>query len=436
VDDECKQRTCNAGVCGVTFTAKETPVAVQVDGDCKVNVCDGAGNIVSVNDDSDAPGNQGACIAVVCDGGAPAKKEAPAGAGCNEDNGNVCNGAGKCVSTFVVVRVGTGTGALNTNAAAVFLEERLVSDGSLLAAAGNPVALPTSGAGRFSLAGDAASEGNLSRSLDGKFLVLAGYDADAGAANVRDTDASAVNRKVARLDRGYNLDTSTRLATAFKKGNPRSACTDDGTKFWVTGHSDGGGSTGGVWMTTLGSTNAGTRVIATPNNVRFCHFYFGQFFGSASSTPFNSVFEADDAIPTTENQNATTLGGLPNTGGPSVYSFVVLDTNSDGKPDLLYFADDRTNASGGIYKWVSADGGANWTAGNPARIAASASQGVRGLAGFLEGKVVTLLATLANPNGNTLVKVTDDLDGGAPLVVDFYKTPVNTVLRGVALGPR
>jgi hypothetical protein len=436
VDDECKQRTCEAGVCGVTFTAKDTPVAVQVDGDCKANVCDGAGNIVSVNDDSDAPGGQEACSAGVCDGGVPGKKEAPAGTGCNEDGGNACDGAGKCVATFVVVRVGTGTGALDNKATAVFLEERLVSDGSLLAAEGNPVALPTSGAGRFTLAGNAASEGNLSRSLDGKFLVLGGYDADAGTVDVPNTDASAVNRKVARLDRGYNLDTSTRLTTAFKKGNPRSACTDDGTKLWVTGHSDGGGSTGGVWATMLGSTDAGTRVVATPNNVRFCHFYLGQFFGSASATPYQSVFKTGDAIPTAANQTATILSGLPTTAGPSAYSFVVFDADGNGSPDLLYIADDRPGANGGLYKWVSADGGATWTAGTPARIAANASQGARGLAGFLDGKKVTLLATLANPNGNTLVKVTDDLGGGAPIVVDFYKTPLNTVLRGVAPGPR
>ncbi|MBN9161881.1 MAG: hypothetical protein BGO98_21950 [Myxococcales bacterium 68-20] len=35
---------------------------------------------------------------------------------------------------------------------------------------------------------------------------------------------------------------------------------------------------------------------------------------------------------------------------------MLLDTDNDAKPDLLYSADDRGGTSGGIYKWISADG--------------------------------------------------------------------------------
>ena len=54
-DDECSQRTCTVGVCGVSFTTKDMPVAAQTSNDCLVHVCDGAGNFVDIADDADVP---------------------------------------------------------------------------------------------------------------------------------------------------------------------------------------------------------------------------------------------------------------------------------------------------------------------------------------------------------------------------------------------
>jgi hypothetical protein len=116
----------------------------------------------------------------------------------------------------------------------------------------------------------------------------------------------------------------------------------------------------------------------------------------------------------------------------------MFDTNNNGSPDLLYFVDDRTGTNGGIYKWVSADNGATWTAGTPARIAlgTGSAQGGRGLAGHFDGTSVTLLATTTATSANTVVKVVDDLSGNDPAVSELHKAAANTVLRGVALGPR
>src|SRR5262249_15867489 len=71
-DDECKQGTCTAGVCGVTFTADDTLVAMQSQHDCLKNVCDGNGNIVSKPDNPDVPLDDGnACTSESCAAGAP-----------------------------------------------------------------------------------------------------------------------------------------------------------------------------------------------------------------------------------------------------------------------------------------------------------------------------------------------------------------------------
>jgi Stigma-specific protein, Stig1. len=93
VDTECKTRTCVAGVCGFSFTPSGTAVAAQIAGDCKKNVCDGAGNIAPVPDDSDLPDDFNECTLNVCAGGVPSNPLAPAGTDCT---GGVCDGNGVC----------------------------------------------------------------------------------------------------------------------------------------------------------------------------------------------------------------------------------------------------------------------------------------------------------------------------------------------------
>ncbi len=344
----------------------------------------------------------------------------------------MCDGAGQCIKTFVALRLGTGAAALSNAATPGFLEEYTL-DGKLFAVPTNPVALPTTG-NRLTFSGTATSEGGLSRSLDGKFITLAGYDADVGTASIANSPSNTTKRAIGRLDRAHSVDATTKLETAFSNNNVRSACSTDGVQLWAAG--PGNAAAGGVWNTTLGSTGAGVQVVAAPTNVRTCHFYLGRFYAATSSGAFVSVFQTSDAIPTTAGQTSTTLTGLPTASGPSPYSFVVLDTNGDTTPDLIYIADDRTNGPGGVSKWTSADG-VTWAAGTPANISLGANLGARGLAGDVQNGVVTLLASSTSAGANAIFKITDTLAGGEPPVVaEIVKTPASTVFRGVAMGTR
>jgi hypothetical protein len=441
VDTDCKKRTCNAGVCGSTFVAANTPAGPQTAGDCRVNVCDGNGNIVSVTDSNDKPVDNLDCTKDLCStNGLPSNPNEPIGVGCDDDGGNVCNGNGACIKTFMVLRLGNGAAPLTNAATAGFVEEYTL-DGNLFAVPNNPIPLPAGGSlggNRITFSGTATSEGNLSISLNGKFVVLGGYDADAGTPTVASSPSTVVKRVIGRIDRQHNVDASTKLDTAFSGSNIRSACTTDGKQLWATGT---GNSTGGVWSTTFGTSGPGVQVVSAPSNVRFCHVFFNQFFGTtstASPSPLYSVFQTTDKLPLAAPQNAQTLAGLPMTSGPSPYSFVMLDSDDNGIPDLLYIADDRTDNSGGVYKWVSTDG-INWTAGAPALIAVEVATGVRGLAGFVQKKKVTLLASSAlsnNNNPNTIFKIEDDLLSGVPTVSKLVVAELSTVFRGVTMSPR
>jgi hypothetical protein len=95
---------------------------------------------------------------------------------------------------LVVVRIGDGTGALTSAATPVFLDEYTTS-GTLV----QTTALPTTPSGlnrAMTNSGVATSEGNLNQSVDGRYLLLAGYHAPVGTASV----AASSTTTVARVD--------------------------------------------------------------------------------------------------------------------------------------------------------------------------------------------------------------------------------------------
>lgn len=118
-DDECKQRSCDNNVCGVTFTNANTPVTTQVVGDCKQDVCDGNGSVISVNLDTDpnVDGNQ--CTQDLCSAGTASNPPENQSKTCTQNGGQFCDGAGTCVECNNASTCGGGTCTSNQCAPAV-----------------------------------------------------------------------------------------------------------------------------------------------------------------------------------------------------------------------------------------------------------------------------------------------------------------------------
>src|SRR5262249_26309255 len=76
---------------------------------------------------------------------------------------------------IVVYRVGTGTGSLVNTGNAIFLDE-FEPDGTLVQSVALPVAA-SSGVLPIASSGTATSEGLLTRSADGRYLIATGYGA-------------------------------------------------------------------------------------------------------------------------------------------------------------------------------------------------------------------------------------------------------------------
>lgn len=100
---ECNPRACSNAQCtDLPFPGMDIAVAVQMSGDCKIDVCDGSGGVVSKNDDQDPPAdpNPGDCTLIVCANGVSNMMLAPAGTVCTTPGGTMgtCSATGVCSS--------------------------------------------------------------------------------------------------------------------------------------------------------------------------------------------------------------------------------------------------------------------------------------------------------------------------------------------------
>lgn len=312
---------------------------------------------------------------------------------------------------LVVTRVGDGTAALSNAATAVFLEEYTKS-GALV----QTIAMPTAPAGgNFAMtwSGTATSEGAITQSVDGRYLLLVGYNAAPGTPSVATTASAATARIIGRVALGGAIDTTTALSDAYTGSNIRSACSTDGSVFWTAGASSVTGG-GGMRYSLLGATTSTSLTVV--NNTRVTGIFAGQLYCSSASGTLQGVGAVGVGTPTTTGQTITSLPGFPTASGPSAYDFEFADANT------LYVADDRTNGNGGIQKWTLVGG--TWTL--QYTLAPATNIGCRSLSIDVEGGLATIFATATN---NQVVRVVD-AGAGSPFTT-LVTGVANTALRGV-----
>ncbi|MCU1385855.1 MAG: hypothetical protein JWL71_4552, partial [Acidobacteria bacterium] len=184
--------------------------------------------------------------------------------------------SGFTVGNVVVYRVGDGSASLASAATAVFLDEYTTA-GALV----QSIPMPTVVAGankRLTASGNATTEGFLTLSADGRYLVLAGYDATPGTTAITgsaSSGATGINRVIARVDASGVVDTTT-ATVAISAGNPRGVASDAGTNFWIVG------SNTGVQLATFGSA-AVTTISTTQTNLRQANIFGGQLYLSTGA---------------------------------------------------------------------------------------------------------------------------------------------------------
>lgn len=327
----------------------------------------------------------------------------------------------------ILVRVGTGLDALSNTGSPVFLDE-YTPTGTLV----SQTIIPTTAAGSNNiliLGGTGSSEGLLTRSTDGKYLILAGYNRTLGQTGaLSNTTSAAVNRSIARIDASKNINLTTILSDYASAGSPRSVVSTDGNSFWATG------GAGGIRYFTLGATTS-TQISTTLSNTRGVAIADGNLYVSAQSGAFR-VTQVGTGLPTTTGNNIVNLPGYStSTGSPYQFTFFDLNASVPG-PDVLYVADDVL----GLQKFSLVGG--NWVANGIIGVDADDYRSITGVKNAGDNNIVLYAVrkggTGAN-GGGELVKLTDvtgyNADFSATSVTLLATAALNQAYRGVALAP-
>jgi hypothetical protein len=159
-----------------------------------------------------------------------------------------------------VYQAGSSASPVTSAGAPLFIDEYTPA-GTLV----QSLALPTVASGTqkpIVASGTATSEGLLTLSPNGTYLLATGYDAAVGATGLTSSTSSSVPRTVAELTSTGAVDTSTTLTDFATGNNPRSAVTVNGNQIWVAG------AAGSVRATTLGLTTSTPITNTTDKNFR------------------------------------------------------------------------------------------------------------------------------------------------------------------------
>lgn len=327
---------------------------------------------------------------------------------------------------IVIYRVGDGLAGLINTGNPVILDE-YTPTGTLVQSVAMPTAADSANKALFAK-GTSSSEGLITRSSDGQYLLLTGY-ASTSTIDLPTTAGTAVNRVVGRVDWSGSIDTTTALSDFASGNTPRSAISTNGTDLWIAG------GAGGVRYTTLGTTTSSTQLSSSPTNIRQVNIFDGQIYISSGASGFR-VASIGIGTPTTSSQTTTNLPGIPTTSGsPYGFFFADLDAGVAGV-DTLYIADD--GSAGGIFKYSLVAG--TWIQNG---LAGVGTDSYRGLTGIITGTSVTLYATrkggISATGGGELVSLVDS--GGynaafsSTTPTSLVTAATNTAFRGVALAP-
>ncbi|MGK4567524.1 YDG domain-containing protein [Flavobacterium sp. 3HN19-14] len=294
------------------------------------------------------------------------------------------------------------SGAALGNTGTQIVTEEYLPTGAAQASPNFSVTLPT-GASGVVVSGTASSAGAISRSENGRYLIIPGYAAAIGAAN----STFNTNGTARTLNASGTLGTGIVGSFYSTNNDLRGATSDDGTNYWFTGGSLGiRYSNNGTTVSTISTTSTNTRVT---------HIFNGQLYYSTGSGT-NGIYQVGTGKPTT---TATSVITAPST---VPYSFSVspdgLTIYAFGSANTIV----RFTNSGGV--WSAASAGFTLNAATGLAVdwnGYSFSTGANG-------------AKIYACNGTTLVSGNDN--GTAAITTTTLRTLTgNNAFRGLAFSP-
>ncbi|MGD9722530.1 MAG: beta strand repeat-containing protein [Pirellulales bacterium] len=340
---------------------------------------------------------------------------------------------------LAVIRIGDGADPLLFEATEAFIDE-YTPGGTLV----QSIPFDTAGAERFGLTGGGFTDGGLTRTDDGQYLVAAGYRSSPGDANPASANAAVTPRVVARIGTDGDIDATTQLTDSYSTITFRGVTSDDGTRFWLSGSSGSmANPTGGVrYVGGFGgsqtSVDIGEQVF---DNMREILVLDGNLYtASGAGTPGHAVYQIGSGLPTSGPQpyNEIIPESPPLLEQFNAFFLADLDPAVAGF-DTLYAVDSNSGVSS-IDKWSKV--GSTWTQNGAGIATPGGFQSAFGLTGYVQGNTVNLYMTTTSSGGaapSTIFALTDtsgyNAANNGSLTTPIVTASVDTVFKNIALVP-
>jgi len=312
------------------------------------------------------------------------------------------------------------TGSVSKSSNGITLKEYTVTG-----TPGVTVNLPSTGTTPIQTAGVyGGSEGFLTNSTDGKYLVVTGYGTSSSYADITATTSNTVPRVVGQVTPSGLYQQMYSSSTMFNLNDIRSAVSD-GTNYWVGGAStanvDGINYVGPGTPTVLGSGAVPSKAYATRifNNQIY---YSTQKAGPSNSATQLGIFSIGSGLQTSGTASPVQI---INTG-----SVIPEDFSFNSSMDICYVAVNLNTASGGIQKWTKSGG--IWTLAYTLSTGA-ANIGAYGLLVDYSGANPIIYATTFEATGNRVIKISDT--GSSSSATTLVAAVAGVYNKGIAFAP-
>lgn len=319
---------------------------------------------------------------------------------------------------LTVFQAGDGSTSLVNTGNPIVLKEF-----STLGAMTYSMVVPNTSTNALVVSGSATSEGFLSLSADGKYLVFAGYAQSLpNATSLAGASAATINRGIGMVGNAglssYSIVASS--GSFFTSNNIRGAAAIDNNHCWGSGANQG--------TNYFGPASTPTNVQSTKVNLRSINIFNNQLYASsqvASGTPTDiGVYTIGTGTPITSGQTASCVIVTGASSQPAQFYF-----NNSGT--ICYVADQRNSALGGIQKWVYSAN--TWSLAYTLPTGTTAI-GATGVVADFSGNVPIVYATTNESSSNRLIAVIDNGALSTATTLANANT-ASTVFRGLAFSP-
>ncbi len=320
------------------------------------------------------------------------------------------------------------SGTVSANGSAITLKE-FTTTGT----AGAVISLPSTGSTPIQIAaGSSGSEGFLTKSLDGSFLVLGGYSTTLTATGVAATTSTVAPRSIFTVDVAGNY-TKVGTSTSDYSANDIRGAISDGTNYWAAGASNA--NVDGIDYYGPG-TQAALGGGAAPVKAYGLRIFNNQiYYSTQKAGPNNTVAHCGIFAVGT---------GLPTSGSPTITQ--IIDAGTDTITDFsfnsaittCYITRNVNSATGGIEKWTKS--GSVWSKQYTLKTGAN-NIGAFALEVDYSGSTPIIYATTfeAIATGNRIIKITDNNshsgDVGSSDLTVLATAAANTWFHGITFTP-